>query len=62
MKKIENSNLSDSYELNNSVINKRNKKAVLKVKKKNKKMKYFLFDNFKGILIFMVVFGHFLWN
>ena len=32
-----------------------------KTAQKNDKKRYYIFDNFKGILIFSVVFGHFLW-
>ena len=50
-----------------SRLNKKNKKKSLdklgnKSVKEEKKSRYFLFDNYKGILIFTVVFGHFLWK
>ena len=50
-----------------SRLNKKNKKKNIdklenKSVKEEKKSRYFLFDNYKGILIFTVVFGHFLWK
>ena len=48
-------------------LNKKNKKKSVehlenKLGKVEKNSRYFLFDNYKGILIFTVVFAHFLWK
>ena len=47
-------NILDSSSLNNKLIN------ANEIKKEQIKIRYALFDNFKGILIFTVVFAHFL--
>ena len=55
MEKTEGNKL-DSSSLNNKLIN------INEIKKEEIKIRYAIFDNFKGILIFTVVFAHFLWK
>ena len=45
-----------SLSLSTSIINKN------EFEKEQEKLRYYIFDNFKGILIFTVVFAHFLWS
>ena len=55
MDKIEDSKIV-SLSLSTSIINKN------EITKEQEKQRYYIFDNFKGILIFTVVFAHFLWS
>lgn len=55
MDKIENSKIV-LLSLNTSIINKN------EITKEQGKLTYYILDNFKGILIFAVVFAHFLWS
>ena len=55
MDKIEDSKIV-SLSLSTSIISKN------EITKEQEKQRYYIFDNFKGILIFTVVFAHFLWS
>ena len=55
MDKIKDSKIP-SFSLSTSIINKN------EIAKEQEKLRYYIFDNFKGILIFTVVFAHFLWS
>jgi len=55
MEKNENSNLININDFKDS-------KKQKNIEVENEKVRLYIFDNFKGILIFMVVFGHFLFD
>ena len=61
MKKTEEANLIYLSEFNNTTVSKTNefKYSIIEDKKNER---YYIFDNFKGILIFTVVFAHFLFD
>ena len=52
----------DKTENNDLISFKVNSKSINKNETKKDKIRYYIFDNFKGILIFTVVFAHFLWE
>ena len=52
----------DKTENNDLISFKVNTKSINKNETKKDKIRYYIFDNFKGILIFTVVFAHFLWE
>ena len=61
MEKAENLNLIHLSEIKNINDSNNNDKIIIENKNANDRKKYYyIFDNFKGILIFMVVFTHFL--
>ena len=62
MEKTEKNNLIYTSQINK--IDKNTVNDLLKDEKINKieNKRYYIFDNFKGILIFMVVFAHFLFE
>ena len=51
----------DNLEISSFIIENETKNKV-KLDSKEKKVRYYFFDNFKGILIFTVVFTHFLFG
>ena len=62
MDKNENANLIHIYEVNYSFNKKNNKTNFNESIKGNASFRYDIFDNLKGILIFTVVFAHFLFD
>ena len=62
MDKTEDSDLVKISGINNSINNINNKINFNEIRKENSKIRYDIFDNLKGILIFTVVFAHFLFE
>ena len=62
MENSEGKSLVTSSNLKTTLKKKNEKSLNIECKTQNKKIRYYFFDNYKGILIFTVVFGHFLWK
>ena len=62
MEKNEKNNLINNSQINISDNNLNNEITKTRINKSSEKNRYYIFDNFKGILIFMVVFAHFLFE
>ena len=62
MDKTEDSDLIKISGINNSINNINNKINLNEIRKENSTIRYDIFDNLKGILIFTVVFAHFLFE
>ena len=62
MEFFENVNFIYISNLKNNIKSKNNDKIFLETKKENEKSRYYIFDNFKGILIFIVVYAHFIFD
>ena len=61
MEKIEEDESIHLYKSEKNIKTKNYKLLKNTNEKQKEKVRYLIFDNYKGILIFAVVFGHFLW-